>query len=76
MAVVDRTLPGANGLELMARLKRLHGDLQVIVLSGRSDAASVAAALDGGAFEYLTKPCTLAELDATIQRALKAREPA
>ena len=70
VAVVDRSLPGRDSGQLIARLKAAHGHLQVIVLSGHGDAASVADALDQGAIEYLTKPCGLADLERAINRAL------
>lgn len=71
VAIVDRTLPGGDGLHLMAQLKGFHPHLQVIVLSGRADGESARAARDRGAFEYLVKPCSLAELEATVQRAFE-----
>ena len=70
VAVIDRSLPGQDGLELMAGLKAGNSQLQVIVLSGHSDQASIDGALTNGAREYLTKPCGLSDLEDAINRAL------
>lgn len=73
VAVVDRSLPGLDGLELMDRLRKRMPDLRVIVLSGHGDAQAIAYARQRGAFEYLVKPSPLAELEAAVTRAYHAQ---
>jgi DNA-binding NtrC family response regulator len=73
VVVIDRKLRGDDGLQLMVQLKSMNAGLPVIVLSGYCDDSSVVSALDQGAFEYLTKPCGLADLEATVNRALALR---
>lgn len=75
VAVLDRTLRERDGLELMQSLHRIAPDLQVIVLSGHSGHEAERAAFERGAYAYLTKPCRLDDLEATIQRACEHREP-
>jgi DNA-binding NtrC family response regulator len=69
VAVIDRTLWGADGLEVVRQLKELVPSLPVIVLSGWSDADSVDQAYRAGAVAYRTKPCELGELQAVVQAA-------
>ncbi len=69
VAVVDRTLPGEDGIDLMVKLKAHAPDIQVIILSGHSDERGIAQAQQAGAFEYLVKPCSLAELETAVTRA-------
>lgn len=73
VAVVDRSLPGLDGLELMDRLRERTPDLRVIVLSGHGDAQAIAHARQRGAFEYLVKPSPLADLEAAVTRAYHAQ---
>ncbi|HVX12759.1 MAG TPA: response regulator [Pirellulales bacterium] len=72
VALLDRSLPGQDGLELMEHLRDRHTNLQVILLSGHGDEQSIADARDRGAFDYLVKPCSLADLEKAVQRALEA----
>jgi DNA-binding response OmpR family regulator len=72
VAIIDRGLRGGDGIELLKQLKRDNGQLGVIVLSGNSDERTVRFALESGAFDYLAKPCSLADLEVAVRRALAA----
>lgn len=72
VAIVDRSLPGEDGVELMIRLREQRPELRVILLSGHGDAQSIAYARDRGAFDYLVKPSSLADLEAAVARAYQA----
>lgn len=69
VALLDRTLPGEDGLRLMGQLKDLDPRLRMIVLSGHSEASAAEEARQRGAFDYLVKPCALADMEAAVQRA-------
>ncbi len=75
-AIIDRSLPGGDDLELLRSLKEVHPDRPVIVLSGWSDRVHVQQATDAGACEYLAKPCSLTEIEAAVERALGLRRAA
>jgi len=72
--LVDLDMPGLNGIEVIARAKQLSPDAEAIVLTGKSSLQSAVAALRHGAFDYLTKPCTLVELQAVLRRVAEKRE--
>lgn len=72
VAIVDRSLAGHDGVDLMVRLREQLPELRVILLSGHGDAQSVAEARDRGAFDYLVKPSSLADLEAAVARAQQA----
>lgn len=73
VVVLDRSLPEIDGLHLMQMLNQQVANLQIVFLSGRGDAEDENAALACGAFAYLTKPCRLAQIEATIERAIEHR---
>lgn len=73
VAILDRSLAGQDGVDLMVRLRAQLPELRVILLSGHSDAQSIAYARDRGAFEYLIKPSPLADLEAAVARAHQTR---
>ena len=70
--VVDRRLPGMDGLDLLARLRRRGVRARVLVLTALGAHAERVRGLDAGADDYLTKPFDLDELLARI-RALDRR---
>jgi len=69
VAVFDMMMPGMNGLELLEKFRSQHPECEVIVLTGRGTIESAVQAMKLGAFDYLTKPFSLKELEATILKA-------
>jgi two-component system nitrogen regulation response regulator GlnG len=75
LLITDIRLPGDDGLELLAQLRKTHADLPVVVVTAHSDLQSAVAAYQGGAFEYLPKPFDVDELVTVVSRALQATAP-
>ena len=67
LVLLDLALPGADGLELLRRI-RSFSPVPVIVLTVRDDKATKLAALDGGADDYVTKPFDSGRADRTDPR--------
>ncbi|BBO32274.1 response regulator [Lacipirellula parvula] len=67
IALLDLSLTGMDGIELMRRMKRMQPDLQVIILSGYD--YPLWRAREEGAFGVITKPCVLALLEGMITHA-------
>ncbi len=72
--LVDLNMPGMDGIEVIARAKQLSPDTEAIVLTGHSSLPTAIAALRHGAFDYLTKPCKLVELESLLLRVAERRE--
>jgi two-component system OmpR family response regulator len=73
LVVMDLGLPGADGLEVLRRL-RARGDVTpVLIVTARDAVESRVAGLDRGADDYLVKPFESAELLARL-RALSRRQ--
>ena len=73
-ALVDLDMPGLNGIEVIAKIKDISPDTEAIVLTGKSSLQTAISALRHGAFDYLTKPCTLVDLKALLNRVAEKRE--
>ena len=71
--LVDLDMPGLNGIEVIAKAKELSPDVEAIVLTGKSSLDTAIAALRHGAFDYLTKPCKLVEIEALLNRVQDKR---
>lgn len=72
--LVDLDMPGLSGIEVMARAKELSPDTEAIVLTGKSSLETAVAALRHGAFDYLTKPCKLSDLEHLLTKVADKRE--
>lgn len=68
--VLDLSLPDAQGLEGLARLRRKMPETPVLVLSMHAEAAYAARALQTGASGYLTKDRAGAELLSALDRVV------
>lgn len=71
--LLDMGLPDIDGFEVLRliRDRRLTNAVNVIILSALKDPNRIAAAIDGGAFDYITKPFTPVELQARVRNALR-----
>lgn len=68
--VLDIMLPGMDGIELLANLRR-ESNVYVIMLTARSEETDKIVGLTVGADDYLTKPFSPRELIARIKAALR-----
>jgi two-component system NtrC family response regulator len=72
--LVDLDMPGLGGIEVIAKAKELSPDAEAVVLTGKSSLETAIAALRHGAFDYLTKPCKLVEIEALLRRVQDKRK--
>jgi DNA-binding response OmpR family regulator len=71
LVVLDRMLPGRDGLEVLRAVRRSRPALPVILLTARAEVADRVEGLDGGATDYVTKPFAFDELLARIRARLR-----
>lgn len=72
--LLDIMLPGGSGLDLLARIKELHKEVNVIIISAKDSLDDKVLGLDLGADDYLPKPFHLAELHARIKSVIRRKE--
>ncbi len=70
LVLLDLTLPGAHGLDLLAQLRRDYPHLPIVVLSATHDRATVGSALAAGAQGYIAKTSTPDELLDAVRTVL------
>ena len=73
VVLLDLNLPGVKGLEGLESVRELAPLTQVIVLTGHGALETAIRAMKLGAYDYLTKPCPLDELEAVLQKAKEKR---
>lgn len=66
-AILDIMMPGADGIDVLRRLRAHGSDLPVLLLTAKAEVADKVLGLDSGANDYLTKPFAAQELLARIR---------
>jgi DNA-binding NtrC family response regulator len=73
-ALLDMRMPGMTGIEVLDQIRQVSPETQVIILTGHATVDTAVQALRLGAFDYLTKPCKWAELEAILNRIAERRD--
>jgi cyclic di-GMP phosphodiesterase len=73
LALCDIGLPDSSGLELLDELGELRPQVATVMITGHDDPEVAAAALEAGAYGYLTKPFAPNELLIDVANALHRR---
>jgi two-component system, LuxR family, response regulator FixJ len=74
--VSDVRMPGIDGIELLKRMKALHGPYPVIIMTGHGDVPLAVEAMKLGAVDFLEKPFEDDRLITMIETAIRQAEPA
>ena len=74
LIILDRMLPGLDGLEVLRRLRAAGDATPVLMLTARDAINDRVAGLEGGADDYLIKPFAFPELLARIHALLRRRQ--
>jgi DNA-binding NarL/FixJ family response regulator len=69
VALVDVSMPGLDGIDVVAELARQGSDVPVVLLSAYSDAALIRSGLEAGAAAYVTKAASREEILAAVSGA-------
>ena len=70
---LDLQMPGLSGIESLKAVKQLSPSTEVLIVTAHSDAESTREALKLGAYDYIDKPFSNAELLASIRKGVERR---
>ncbi len=73
-AILDLRMPGMSGIEVLEHLKKVAPDVEAVVMTGHASMETAVQAMRLGAFDYITKPCKLAEIEAMLVKMAERRE--
>ena len=73
-AILDLRMPGLTGIEVLEQLKQVSPDTEAIVMTGHASMETAIEAVRLGAFDYITKPCKLAEIEAILRKVAEKRD--
>ncbi len=73
LVLTDIAMPQLDGFELLRRIKASDDDIDVIMVTGATDAETSIRAIRQGASDYVTKPLNLDEVQIVVRRTLHER---
>ena len=71
IAILDIRLPEMSGIEVLRRIKLMQPSIEVIMISGHGDMATVIEAMRNGAIDYFPKPFRMHDVQNAIERTQK-----
>src|SRR5438445_3669385 len=70
LILLDINMPVMDGLTLLARLREQQSPVRAIIVSAYGDMPNLRTAMNRGAFDFVTKPVDLNDLEITIRKTL------
>ncbi|OIP44796.1 MAG: Fis family transcriptional regulator [Desulfobacterales bacterium CG2_30_60_27] len=70
LVISDIRMPGMNGLDLLARIKEIDPGLPVVLITAYASPNDAVIAMRSGAYDYLTKPFKVEEIERIVTSAL------
>jgi PAS domain S-box-containing protein len=70
MVLSDINMPEMDGLTLLAKVNHINPIIKTVIVSGYGDMVNIRKAMNGGAFDFLTKPIDFQDLEITINKTL------
>jgi DNA-binding NtrC family response regulator len=71
LVLMDIGLPGMSGIDALGKIKAIHPEVLVIMITAYEDIKSVISAMKKGAYDYVTKPIQMDSLEVNIANALE-----
>ncbi len=72
LVITDMKLPGKSGLELLKQIRHIDSEIPVIVITAFGTVQNAVQAMKLGAFDYISKPFSVEEIELKIEKALMA----
>ena len=74
LIITDLMMPHMDGFALIEQTRQLEMNIPIAVISGYGEVRNVVEALTRGAYNFITKPFTIKEIEQIVKRGLRLRE--
>ena len=74
VALLDIMMPVVGGIEVLRELRQHEQPPEVLMMTGHATVETALQAMKLGAYDYLTKPCHIRELEAILNKAYEKRQ--
>jgi two-component system response regulator PilR (NtrC family) len=73
LVISDIRMPGMSGMDLLGRIPDLAPETLLVLITAHGSTESAVEAMKHGAYDYLTKPCSVDEIRMVVEKALEKR---
>jgi DNA-binding NtrC family response regulator len=73
-AILDLRMPGLNGIEVLEQIKNVAPDTEVVIMTGHASIETAIDAVRLGAFDYITKPAKLTQLETILRKVAERKD--
>ena len=73
VVLTDLQMPGIDGMDLLSGIKKIDARCVVVVITGFGTVESAVKAIREGAYDFITKPIKLDQVEIVVSRALEKR---
>jgi DNA-binding response OmpR family regulator len=74
LIITDLSMPNMDGFEFIKNSRQVNANIPIAVISGFAEVNNAVDALSRGAYNFITKPFTIREIENVIKRGLRLRE--
>ncbi|HEX3313508.1 MAG TPA: sigma-54 dependent transcriptional regulator, partial [Gemmataceae bacterium] len=73
-ALLDLRMPGLTGIEVLEEIKKVSPETDVVIMTGHASIETAIDAVRLGAFDYITKPCKLTQIETILRKIVERRD--
>ncbi len=73
LVLTDLKMPNMDGIAFIERMKKVHPELPIILMTTHGSVENAVSAVESGAFDFIVKPLHFPQLNVVMERALKMR---
>ena len=71
LILVDLIMPKLGGLDILKYAKKINPETIVVILTGYASLETAITAIREGAYDYISKPCKLEEIEIVVENAIE-----
>ena len=71
LVLVDLVMPKLGGLDILRYAKKINPEIIVVILTGYASLETAVTAIREGAYDYISKPCKLEEIEIVVENAIE-----
>ena len=73
LVTLDLKMPGISGIEVLREIKKVHDDIEVVIITGYGTLTNAIEAIRYGAVDFISKPFNVAEIIAIVSKSVERR---
>lgn len=73
LVTLDLKMPGISGIDVLKEIKKLHADIEVVIITGYGTLTNAVEAIRYGAVDFISKPFNVAEIISIVSKSVGRR---